>query len=262
MGTFVLMLMIILFAAFFAYHLIKYRNPYKLIMVIGKKGSGKTTLMVKLSLKYNKRKRPVYCNAPEIPGTYYFTPDQLGQVDFPRNAVILVDEASRYWDNRDFKNFKKYTFEYFRFQRQYKHTVYLFSQSFDVDKKIRDLCDRMYLVTSFCNFLSIARGISKKPTVSHADSNTAGESKLVDDINFEPLWLFWLGTVKLTYIPRYVKYFKSYNPPALPEGNFVYTPYLDNMERGKKWSFSRLWRKSVTDEGAELEEREGEVNDA
>ena len=43
--------MIILFAVFFAYHLIKYRNPYKLIMVIGKKGSGKTTLMVKLSLK-------------------------------------------------------------------------------------------------------------------------------------------------------------------------------------------------------------------
>lgn len=30
---------------FIVYHMIKYRNPYKLIMVFGKKGSGKTTLM-------------------------------------------------------------------------------------------------------------------------------------------------------------------------------------------------------------------------
>lgn len=222
---------------FFAYHIVRYRNPYKLIMVIGKKGSGKTTLMVKLSLKYRRRKRPVYCNAPEIPGTYFFKPEDLGRVGFPENAVIMVDEASRYWDNRDFKSFQKYTFDYFRYQRQYRHVVYLFSQSFDVDKKIRDLTDRMYLVTSFFNFISVARAISKRPTVSHADSNQAGESKLVDDINFEPVWLFFLGTVKITYIPKYVKYFKSYNPPILPEGVFQYTPFPEKQRR----SVPRLW---------------------
>lgn len=38
-----------------AYHMIKYRNPYKLYMVFGKKGSGKTTMMTKTALKYLKK---------------------------------------------------------------------------------------------------------------------------------------------------------------------------------------------------------------
>ena len=40
---------------FFAYHVIKYRNPYKLYMVFGKKGSGKTTYMTKLAITYQKK---------------------------------------------------------------------------------------------------------------------------------------------------------------------------------------------------------------
>ena len=64
-------------AAFLVYHVILYRNPYKLFMVFGKKGSGKSTLMCKLALKYAKRGRPVYCNTP-IPGTYYFDVDKIG----------------------------------------------------------------------------------------------------------------------------------------------------------------------------------------
>lgn len=224
-------LIILFFILFIGYHLIRYRNPYKLIMVIGKKGSGKTTLMVKLSLKYNKRKRPVFCNAPDIPGTYYFEPEMLGSVGFPENAIIMVDEASRYWDNRDFKNFQKKTFDYFRFQRKYRHTVYLFSQSFDVDKKLRDLTDRMYLATNVFNAFSVARGIAKAPTITHADSNQAGESKLVDDIHFESLLLFWAGSVRITYLPKYIKYFNSFDPPYLPEGQFTYTPFIKRKRR-------------------------------
>ncbi len=54
---------------FFAYHFFKYRNPYKLFMVFGKKGSGKTTLMCKMALKYRKKGWHVYSNV-HIPGTY------------------------------------------------------------------------------------------------------------------------------------------------------------------------------------------------
>ena len=41
--------------SFVAYHVIAYRNPYKLYMCFGKKGSGKTTLMTKLCLQYRKK---------------------------------------------------------------------------------------------------------------------------------------------------------------------------------------------------------------
>ena len=59
------------------YHVWKYRNPYKLIMVFGKKGSGKSTLQAKLSLQYNRKGWKVFCSTPGIPGTYYFDTSQV-----------------------------------------------------------------------------------------------------------------------------------------------------------------------------------------
>ena len=241
---FLIVLGMVLVTVFFAYHLIKYRNPYKLIMVFGKKGSGKTTFMVKLSLRYYKKHRPVYCNVPGIPGTYYFDTDLVGIAAFPENAVIMVDEVGMVWDNRNFKNFSNQVRDYFKLQRHYKHTVYLFSQSFDVDKKLRDLTDRMFLVTNFMNCFSIARGIIKTITISHADANTVGESKLVDDMRFQSLLLFWLGSVKFTYIPRYARYFDSYIAPALKPSEFTYTPFPDRLE-GKRKLLPGLWREQL-----------------
>ena len=40
----------------------KYLNPYKLFLVFGKKGSGKSTYLIKLASKYLKRKWLVYTN--------------------------------------------------------------------------------------------------------------------------------------------------------------------------------------------------------
>lgn len=195
----------------------RYRNPYKLIMVFGKKGSGKSTLLTKLALKYQKAGRPVYANTA-VPGCYLINALDVGFFDIPKNAVIFIDEASMYWDNRNFKNFKKEYQDYFRYQRQYRHTVYLFSQSFDVDKKLRDLCDQMYLVKCYLNVFSVARRVNKTITIVHADSGGTGESHIADDLAFDSLFFFWAGSVRITWIPKYTKFFKSYNPPPLPEG--------------------------------------------
>lgn len=205
------------------YHVWKYRNPYKLIMVFGKKGSGKSTLQAKLSLQYNRKGWKVFCSTPGIPGTYYFDTSQVGISSFPPNSVILVDEVGMVWDNRDFKNFKTHTRDYFKLQRHYRNIVYLFSQSFDVDKKIRDLTDRMYLTKNFFNCFSLARSIDKRITIVHANEGQ-GVSTLADDMDFTPLWLFWCGAVKVTYIPKYVKYFNSYDVPVLVPANYDYTP--------------------------------------
>ena len=142
---------------------IKYRNPYKLYMVFGKKGSGKTTLMTKLSIQYRKKGWQVYSDR-ELPGCYQFKTEDFGKVSFPPNSLILVDEVGLVWDNRNFKSFPEHVKVYFKYQRQYRHVVYLFSQSFDVDKKIRDMTDHLYIVQNFCNFLSIARRVTKHLT--------------------------------------------------------------------------------------------------
>lgn len=198
------------------YHVIKYRNPYKLYMCFGKKGSGKTTLMTKLCLQYKKKGWNVYCDR-EIPGAIVFPTEQFGRYKFPPNSLILVDEVGLVWDNRNFKNFPEHVKVYFKYQRQYRHVVYLFSQSFDIDKKIRDLTDHLYIVQNYFNCFSIARRVTKFLTVVHASKSAQGESKIVDDYKIDSLFWFFAGSIKITYIPKYAKYFQSFNPPYLPD---------------------------------------------
>lgn len=171
--------------------------------------------MTKLSLQYQKKGWHVYCDR-EIPGAIRFETKDFGKYEFPPFSLILVDEVGLVWDNRNFKSFPEHVKVYFKYQRQYKHVVYLFSQSFDIDKKIRDLTDHLYIVQNFFNCFSIARRVTKTVTVVHADKSAQGESKIVDDYHIDSLLLAPFGSVRLTYIPKYAKYFSSYNPPALP----------------------------------------------
>jgi len=194
-------------------------------MIFGKKGSGKTTYLTKLTMRYLKLGRPVYCTV-EIPGAIMFEPTLLGFIHIPPEAVILVDEVGLIWNSRDFKSFKKEYRTYFKYQRQYRHTVYLFSQAFDIDKAIRDLTDAMYLMRSYFSVYSVARRINRKITILSASSaGGQGESRIVDDLAFDSLLLFWAGSIKITWIPKYAKYFKSFDPPPLPDdGEFIHCP--------------------------------------
>lgn len=209
--------------AFFGYHLVKYRNPYKLFMVFGKKGSGKSTLMCKQAIKYRKKGYKVYSNV-YIPGTYLIENSDVGYFHMDCNSCVLLDEVGMIWDNRDYKSFQKPVRNYFKLQRHYRHVVFLFSQSFDIDKKLRDLTDNMYMITNFMNCFSVARRITKVITISHGDKNSTGESKLIDDYKLDPLFFWFLGSVKFTYIPKYIKYFDSFEAPPLPEKEFPYIP--------------------------------------
>lgn len=223
---------LIVLICWIGYHVIKYRNPYKLFMVFGRKGSGKTTLMTKLAMSYQKKGWKVYSDS-EVPGCYLFDIKDFGLIEFPENSLILIDEVNLIWDNRDFKTFPKHVAKYFRLQRKYKNTVYLFSQTFDVDKKIRDLCDHLYLVQNFMNCFSVARRVTKHVTIVHADRSSQGESKIVDDYSIDSIFLAPFGGIRVTYIPKYAKYFKSFNPPPLEHKDFELTPFPDNLKKNR-----------------------------
>lgn len=221
----------------------RYRNPYRLTMVFGKKGSGKTTLLTKLAIKYRKMGRPVFSNV-EIFGCNKLNIEDIGEKQFPVNAVLLCDEVSLIWDNRDFKTFPKKVARYFRLQRHYRNTVYLFSQNFDIDKKIRDLCDDMFLLTNFFGYLSIARKIKKTPTLHQPDSDDDGSNKkegfITEDFRFDlPSSWIW------TYIPRYIKFFNSfeseYYPPVIRERYvFMNEEYLQKLTNWKFYKKDQL----------------------
>ena len=208
------------FFLFLFYHWYHFRNPYKLYMVFGKKGSGKTTLITKMAIKYLRKGRTVYSTVP-VPGTYGFDPKKIGQLQFEPNSVIFVDEVGMIFDNRDYKSFKGDTRDWFKLQRHYGCTVYLFSQAFDIDKKLRDLTDHMYLITNWFNCISVARKINRYIAIVHSDAGT-GESHLADDMDFTPWFTIPFGGAIFTWIPAWVKYFDSFDAPVLPLQDFVY----------------------------------------
>lgn len=225
--AFVLIILIIIF------HLTtkKYLNPYKLIMIFGKKGSGKSTLQVKIAMQHIKKGWTVYCTT-RLAGCYYIPDDLIGQVQFRENSVLLVDEVGMIWDNRNFKNFSNDVRDWFKLQRHRKVKVYLFSQSFDVDKKIRDLVDSMYLVGRCFRVFSYGKRINRNIIITKASSEAP--STLADELSFDSLFFFWCGSRILTYIPRYIKYFDSYEAVALKQYNFDYMPIVKYTKKRKK----------------------------
>ena len=213
-----------------------YRNPYRLIMVFGKKGSGKTTFIVKMTHKYLKKGFRVYSTVP-VPGAYLFDVSKIGFCDFPPESVIFIDEVGMIWDNRNFKSFKTEVRDYFKLQRHYRHTVYLFSQSFDVDIKLRNLTDSMYLIKNYLNVISVARRVNRSITIVHPSGE--GESRIADDMDFAPLLAFWAFPIRLTWVPAWTRYFNSFEVPKLGELDSVLCPYPDDFDfrpAYKRWA--------------------------
>ena len=192
----------------------KYRNPYKLIMVFGKKGAGKTTFLAKTAYRALKQGHPVYSTVP-IPGVQLFDVQDVGRMMFPPESVILIDEVGMIWDNRSFKSFRTDVRDYFKLQRHYRHTVYLFSQTFDVDVKLRNLTDAMYLLRCHMGWLSVARRIRRDIVI--VEPSGESESRIADSLEFEPVWLSFFGarTVIFTFIPSWVRLFSSFDAPEL-----------------------------------------------
>lgn len=200
---------------FFFMYSKKFINPYRLYMVFGKKGSGKSTYMTRLALFYHKRGWHIMANY-DCPYATRFEPKYLGRMIPPPNTVVLIDEVGCIWDNRNFKNFPDYTRDYFKFQRKYKNIVYLFSQTFDIDLKLRTLTDVMYLCTCPLPFLSIVRRI--KRTIVLVQPSADAEGRIADSLEFVPWYmnLFGARAVQFTWIPKYARHFNTNEAPELP----------------------------------------------
>ena len=209
----------------------KYLNPYKLIFIFGKKGSGKSTLLTKYALDYLKKGWNVY-STEHCPGTYQISYQDIGYKYIPPNSVIIVDEVGMIWDSRNFKNFPHQVRDYFKLQRHYKHVVILASQTFDVDKKIRDLADEMYLVNKRFRVFSYAKKILRKTVLVEATGESP--SKIDENLEFDSLLFFWAGSRKFTFIPKYIKYFDSFKVPELAEKVFEKVPDLELPGRRKR----------------------------
>lgn len=199
----------------------RYINPYKLYMVVGKKGSGKTTMLTRLAYDHLRKGWNVY-STEYIPGCYHLAYTDIGKFNIPSGSVLLVDEVGMVWDARKYKDFPDHLRDWFKYQRHEGVKVYLFSQTFDVDKKIRDLTDAMYLVTNKLRVFAYAKRIIKVPDL--VKPSAEGPARLDDVLKFDSLLWFWCGSRMFTFIPRYAKLFNSHERLGLPEKEYSLLP--------------------------------------
>lgn len=200
----------IIIVAMFVYLFLtrNYVNPYKLIFLFGKKGSGKSTLLTKLAYLYVKRGWTVY-TTEHLPGTLDIEdPKAIYKMELPERSCIFIDEVSLIWDNRNFKSMDPKVVEWFRYQRHHKCRVYFFSQTFDVDKKLRDLADDMYLVNKYLRVFVVASHIVRKPVVVHPGPDSP--ARIDDDMVVDGPLLTFFGGKLFAFIPYWARKFNSY----------------------------------------------------
>lgn len=192
-----------------------------LYLTFGKKGCGKTSTLASLARRGLKKGLIVYSTVP-IKGTFLFKPEDFGLFEFEPHSLILIDEVNSVWDNRNFKNFKQYTQDLFRYQRHFDLTIHLFSQSFDCDKKIRDLCDGLFIAKRLGKWFTWIKTVDKDFVITKASDY--GGSDISFGLSIRPFILS--GSRHLIFLPKYWKFFDSFSKYQLQSVN-EFTEYVN-----------------------------------
>lgn len=205
---------VVLFGGFYAFAY-RHRNPYKLVFIFGKKGSGKSCLLVSKMLQYRRRGWNIYTDMSDIniPGVRIISVSDLSKFRPEPHSALFLDEVGISMDNRQFSSFPPGLRDFFKYLRKMECVCYMNSQAFDVDKKVRDTTDGMILQVAIANLISLSRPIRR--SVSLTEPSAEGDSRIADRLSFAPIW-DW----KFYWMPRYYKYFDS---KAMPSREFL--PY-------------------------------------
>ena len=146
----------------------------------GLPGSGKTTLACKLARKALKDGRCVYSDfsVAAIKGCIHFPQELLGSVTLPRGSLLILDEASIKFNNRNFKSLSMASISWLKLARHYDVDVVVFSQSYDdMDITIRRLANTLWHIKR-CGPFSLVRRINKSVGI---DKNT---HQIIDEYRF------------------------------------------------------------------------------
>jgi len=125
--------------------------------ITGKPGAGKSYFLVNLAKKFLEKGVNVYSNIkididnlvrPRktifgkiiVPGTCYYW-NSLADFRYIENGIVLLDEASAYFEAREWSKFSVEDRVKFQQHRKMQLTIYLTVQNFSrIDSSIRQLC--------------------------------------------------------------------------------------------------------------------------
>lgn len=212
-----------------------YENRYRLLCFLGKKGSGKTTISAKLSIKHQRKGYPVFSDHALF-GAYKLDTEWLGRYDFPENSLIIVDEGMISFDNRKFATFSDAMRNFFVMQRHDKVSVIILCQDFLLDRKVRSLTDSIYVCVNFFNVLCIAKKVHKGIALA---TDNEGQGSIGEQYTWE-FPLSWM----IVFIPRWVQFFDSFRKDEKPKVEKI--PYeFKDPDRLLSMMSNRFWMYDV-----------------
>lgn len=193
----------------------KYLSPYTFTLIFGKKGVGKSLSMQKDLLKHKKCGWHCFADSnTDLDFVRRIDCRKIYSYKFPRNSLVCIDEINLLWDNRDFKRFDMSVSGWFREQRKKGVKVIAYSQTFDCDKKLRDLTDRIAIQRKIFRVFTIRWYYEKTPRIISAEE-ARDTARVADDYIKVP---FIFKGIDITYIPKYVKFYDTNEQKALPAG--------------------------------------------
>lgn len=196
-----------------------------LTLFFGVPGCGKTTVLTALAqkeikrIKRGKSKYERVLTNFECDGCYVIDFHDLGVYDI-QNSLILLDEITVDADNRDFKNFKKQSVEFFVYHRHYYNDIIMATQQYDaVDKKIRNLTQNLFSVKKgyvlpFIKCKRIFRIVDIDETTHDIVIGYRFANLHEIFLSINPLLNKFLGRITYrVFAPKYWKFFDSHCQP-------------------------------------------------
>ena len=218
-----------------------------IIGYFGVPGCGKSTNLVKIARKEQKRIRKRYKNIYtvniDIKGCKRITKEEFETYRF-ENALILWDEITLDYDNRDFKNFSKEAKESFLLHRHLGLDIIYATQNYEnVDKKIKDITLELWYMNK--SVIPILSGITTSKRIYRNITINENTSELTMGYRFcNLLESLFVSNFKICIRKLYYKYFDSFEELGL-ERRPNYEKEENNINRRKKYKLKlfRLFNK-------------------
>lgn len=182
----------------------------------GVPGCGKSTTLVKEYRKNRKKYDNIYSVNIEIKGVKQITKEDVRKYRF-KNALILWDEITLDYDNRNFKKFTKEDKEFWLLHRHMGVDIIYATQNYEnVDKKIRDLTIELWYMQK--SVVPLCRGFTTTKRIYRNININENNSELTLGYRFcNKIEGIFVSNFKIIWRRKYYKYFNSFDELNLKE---------------------------------------------
>lgn len=195
----------------------------------GVPGCGKTTTLVKEYRKNRKKYDHIYTVNVDIKGCKRITKEEFEKYKF-KNALILWDEITLDYDNREFKKFTEQAKQSWLLHRHMGIDIIYATQNYEnVDKKIRDLTMELWYMSKsvipILNEFTTTKRIYRNININENTSELTLGYRFCNFIES-----LFVSNFQMIFRRKYYKYFNSWDELQLEERKDYEESNLDTLD--------------------------------